>query len=144
MMLRTAIFLCAAAALTAGAAQAQLRGRPVPREDRSQVELPLPANLNGLIFHDGVAFFFGDEPRRAFQTLGPGAASAPSDTGVASPTCDRSFREALTVLAANARNRGGDAVIEVSSDQEGAPKSQTHYLCRRGQVHLTGDIVATR
>lgn len=100
-----------------------------------------------MVLHGGVWFVFGDGLKRSYRSLGPHSVAVPADSPTGAPilpgvrVCASSFDAALTRFAAVAREKGGDAVINATTDVDGAPVSRRNYACQGGRVRLSGLIV---
>lgn len=100
---------------------------------------------------DGVAFYFGDRARPAVLKTsgridtGPIVFTPPLEAYdyAPRPSCPASAIEALRRLAAEARRKGGNAVVDVRSDP-GNPAYATPFaiVCKGSEVRLTGEIVS--
>ncbi|KVD34468.1 hypothetical protein [Burkholderia ubonensis] len=110
--------------------------------------LPLPAEATA---HDatGVKLYFGAQAHPAVKTaIGSRSESVrvTRGTGAEQPTCDQALAEALGRLRTYAKNRGGNAVVNVTTRfHEQHSDSVARYTCgvspSAGSLAVAGDVV---
>lgn len=110
--------------------------------------LPLPATATAQGMGD-VPLYFGAQPHPAVKTdLGQRSESVrvARASEAEQPTCDSALSNALVRLRADAKKRGGNAVVNVTTRfHDNHSDSATQYTCgvsrSAGAIVVSGDVV---